>query len=230
MLILGLQKTTLLDYPEKLAATVFTGGCDLRCPFCHNSDLVLLNNPDSSRISEDEFFSFLQKRKNTLQAVCITGGEPTLQQDLIPFIEKIKALNYQVKLDTNGFHPELLAKLIKSSLIDYCAIDIKNSFEKYALTVGKECDLELLKESISILHTSNIDYEFRTTVVKEFHEAADIDFISKYISFAPHYYLQSFIDSGNTIQGNLHPHTDEDLKAFLSIAINNNSNSKLRGI
>lgn len=229
MLILGLQKTTLLDYPGHLACTIFTGGCDLRCPFCHNKDLVFVSD-SCSRISEEEIFSFLEKRKNTLQGVCITGGEPTLQKALPDFIKKIKALGLSVKLDTNGFHPEVLDSLICNNLIDYVAIDIKNSPEKYDITVGVPCDIDKLNQSINILKNSNLDYEFRTTIVKEFHTAADIVTISKWISFAPHFYLQSFKDSGNIIGNNLHAHDEATLNQFYELALKYNPNIKIRGV
>ena len=149
MKISGLQKLTLLDYPGKMACTVFTYGCNFRCPFCHNAMLVTEENSDS--ISEDEFFTFLKKRQGILDGVCISGGEPTLQKDLAEFIGKIKAMGYAVKLDTNGSKPEVLRNLIEENLLDYVAMDIKNSPAKYSLTCGCEVDIALIKESVSII-------------------------------------------------------------------------------
>ena len=198
MLIAGLNKTTLLDYPGRVAATIFTGGCNFRCPFCHNAGLVL--TPSSAEaFSEEEVFSFLQKRKNVLGGVCITGGEPTLQEDLPEFIAKIKALGYAVKLDTNGYRPEVLKSLLDADLLDYVAMDIKNCKEKYGLTAGVGIKIEQIRESVNILKDSQIDYEFRTTVVKEFHNREDIRRIGDWIKGCPRYYLQQFVESENII-------------------------------
>lgn len=192
MLIAGLNKTTLLDYPGRVAATIFTGGCNFRCPFCHNGDLVLKPAVQDA-YSEEEIFSFLKKRKNVLKGVCITGGEPTLQADLPAFIAKIKKIGYDVKLDTNGYHPEMLQELLQKGLIDYVAMDIKNCREKYAETVGKEdFAIERIEKSIEILKQTEIPYEFRTTVVKEFHTIQDILAIGEWIAGCPQYFLQQY--------------------------------------
>ena len=200
MKISGLQKLTLLDYPGKMACTVFTYGCNFRCPFCHNALLVTEENSDC--IDEDEFFSFLKKRQGILDGVCISGGEPTLQKDLPEFISKIKALGYYVKLDTNGSSPLLLKKLIEEKLIDYVAMDIKNSPAKYDITCGCRVDIDVVKQSVSIIKQSGIDHEFRTTTVKEYHRAEDFEVIADWIEGSK-YFLQHFENSGNLIGENL---------------------------
>lgn len=205
MNIYGLQKMTLLDYPHKVACTVFTGGCNLRCPFCHNAALVTEINADD-KYREDDILSFLETKKGLLDGVCITGGEPLLQVDIAGFIKKIKAMGFLVKLDTNGSFPDKLNDLIESNIIDYVAVDIKNSKEKYALTVGiKDYDLANIERTVDILKNSNIEYEFRTTVVKEFHTVEDIKKIGRWLKGSKRYYLQNFVDSGNLIGENLNP-------------------------
>ena len=199
MLLLGLQKLTLLDYPGKLACTVFTGGCDFRCPFCHNASLVEDFNT-AQRLNEEDFFVFLEKRRGVLEGVCITGGEPTLQPDLKDFIIRIRKMGFLVKLDTNGNHPDVLKSLAESGLLDYVAMDIKNSPQKYGKTAGnKSLDLSKIKESVEFLLQNNLDYEFRTTVVKELHTPQDIESAAKWIKGAKRYFLQGFVDSGNLI-------------------------------
>lgn len=216
MLIKGLQKLTLLDYPGKVACTVFTGGCNFKCPFCHNASLV--THIDSESICEDDFFSFLNKRTGILEGICISGGEPTLQPDLEDFIKKIKDMGFSVKLDTNGYCPEILKNLCQNGLVDYVAMDIKNSPEKYALTTGIESiDLKKIEESAAYLLNGNIDFEFRTTVVCEYHTHSDFEQIGKWLKSDAKYFLQSFIDSGDTIKPGLNPHNDEKLKAFADI-------------
>lgn len=199
MLIYGLQKLSLLDYPEKLAATIFTGGCNLRCPFCHNASLVT-HISDEGRISDDEVLSFLKKRIGMLDGVCITGGEPLLQNDLDAFIKDIRKLGFSVKLDTNGVSPKRLQTLIEQGLIDYVAMDIKNSPEKYPVTVGiPGFDSKPVFESVQILLEGKIPYEFRTTLVREFHTLDDLDKIGRIVRGADNYYLQRFEDSGDLI-------------------------------
>ena len=199
MLIYGLQKLSLLDYPGKLAATVFTGGCNLRCPFCHNASLVTRFS-EYERISEEEVLSFLEKRKGLLDGVCITGGEPLLQEDLAEFIIKIRAMGFLVKLDTNGCLPDKLDSLIRRSLVDYVAMDIKNSFDKYPLTVGTpDFDPTPVFKSAELLMSGSIPYEFRTTLVRAFHTPEDIEKIGKSLSGAKNYYLQNFEDSGDLV-------------------------------
>ena len=211
MKIKGLQKTTLLDYPGKVACTVFTFGCNFRCPFCHNASLVI--NESAGEISEQQFFSFLEKRKGILDGVCITGGEPLLHNDIIPFMEKIRSMGFLVKLDTNGAFPNRLREILDLGLVDYVAMDIKNSKQKYAATVGKNLfDLTAVAESVDFLKKGTVPYEFRTTVTKDFHTSDDLMDIAKWLSGCDAYYLQQFVDSGNLIDNAVTGHCDEDLK------------------
>lgn len=236
MLIAGLNKTTLLDYPGRVAATVFAGGCNFRCPFCHNAGLVL--TPSSAETySEEDVFSFLSKRKNVLQGVCITGGEPTLQADLPEFIAKIKKLGYAVKLDTNGYKPEVLRDLLAAGLLDYVAMDIKNCLSKYEFTTGVESDVEKIKASVELLKSSGIDYEFRTTVVKEFHSREDLLQIGQWIKGCPKYYLQQFVESDNIIgmqgQREFHAYEKEEMELFaahVQTVVGDKCRVQLRGI
>lgn len=214
MLISGMQKLTLLDFPGKTAATVFTLGCNLRCPFCHNA-LLVTDIRAADIIPEDEVLSYLKKRAGILDGVCITGGEPCLQADLPDFIKKVKALDLSVKLDTNGTRPDVLRALINDRLLDYVAMDIKNSREKYAETAGiLDFDLSTVEESVSLLLEGRVDYEFRTTVVRELHTVEDIGKIGEWISGAPRYFLQNFVDSGNIIGKNLSAHDAKTLDSM----------------
>lgn len=199
MEIHGFQKLTLLDYPEHIAATVFTGGCNFRCPFCQNGDLVV--NPEGQPlISEEEVLAVLRKRQGILQGVCITGGEPTLQKDLKDFILKVKALGYLVKLDTNGYRPEVLAELLRENLLDYVAMDVKASLQNYAKVAGcPGMDLEKIQESIALLKGSSIAYEFRTTVVNGLHTLEEFEEIGKLLAGARAYYLQGFQESDRVL-------------------------------
>ncbi|MEG1461323.1 MAG: anaerobic ribonucleoside-triphosphate reductase activating protein [Oscillospiraceae bacterium] len=199
MLICGLQKLSLLDYPENLSATIFTGGCNLRCPFCHNASLVL-RPKDCEAIPANDVLSFLQKRVGKLDGVCITGGEPLLQPDLGDFISEIRRLGFKIKLDTNGAMPEALAALLERGLIDYVAMDIKNSAEKYPLTVGiPSYDTAPIFQSAAYLMSGSIPYEFRTTLVRQFHSVSDIGQIGEALRGAKHYYLQNFVNSGDLV-------------------------------
>lgn len=229
MLIKGLQKTTLLDFPGKVACTLFTGGCNLRCPFCHNASLVI--SPDMSHlISEDEFFSFLNKRKAILDGVCITGGEPLLQKDIEEFILKVKALGFAVKLDTNGSYPDRLKSILDKKLVDYVAMDIKNQKEKYSLTCGVDVDTDDISRSISLLMSGDIEYEFRTTVVRELHTPQDIGEIGEWIRGAKRFFLQSFTDSGDIISSGLSAYTPEEMAQILNFARKSVPSAELRGI
>lgn len=229
MLIKGLQKTTLLDFPGKVACTLFTGGCNFRCPFCHNASLVI--SPDmSDLISEEEFFSFLNKRRGILDGVCITGGEPLLQKDIEDFILKIRKLGFAVKLDTNGAYPDTLKSILDKKLVDYVAMDIKNQKEKYSLTCGTEVDLEKISRSISLLMNGDIPYEFRTTVVRELHTPQDIGAIGEWIRGAERYFLQSFTDSGDIIADGLSAYTPEEMAQILDFARKSVPSAELRGI
>jgi pyruvate formate lyase activating enzyme len=193
MIIGGFQKLTLIDYPGKLAATVFTVGCSFRCPFCHNPELVL-----SSKFSvqdnkmEKEFFTHLENRKEKLDGVCITGGEPTIQPDLVEFIRKVRKMGFSVKLDTNGTRPDVLKKLFQEKLLDYVAMDIKNTLEKYDQTTGSKTDKERIKLSVELIRNSGVPYEFRTTVVPGLHSEKDFDKIAKWLSGSRAYYLQEY--------------------------------------
>jgi pyruvate formate lyase activating enzyme len=229
MKIHGLQKMTLLDFPGHVACTVFLGGCDFRCPFCHNFELV--DGSEKPLMDDGELLSFLESRTALLDGVAITGGEPCLHKDLPELIKKIRAIGYPVKLDTNGNHPELLKRLIDEGLVDYVAMDIKNSPEKYALTCGlDEMDLAPIKQSISILINSDIDYEFRTTVIKEFHGEEDFHKIGEMIKGAKAYFLQRFTDRDSVPYGNLtSPHPDE-MRIFAQIAQKYVQNTSLRGV
>jgi len=199
----GLQKLTLLDYPGNLAATVFTGGCNFRCPFCHNRSLVFLNENDSE-IASDDILSYLEGRKKILDGVCISGGEPLLHKGIRNFIRQVKDLGLKVKLDTNGTNYETLKALVEEGLIDYVAMDIKNQPKKYAETIGLETfDLKQIERSKNYLLEDHVDYEFRTTVVREFHTVSDFEKIGRWIEGAKHYYLQNFEDHGTCIQQGL---------------------------
>lgn len=230
MNICGFQKLTLLDYPGHLACTIFTGGCNFRCPFCHNASLVL--HPDSnSGYTKDEILTALKKRTGILEGVCISGGEPTLQPDLYEFIQKIKALGFLVKLDTNGTNPALVKRLCADGLVNYIAMDIKNSKEHYAQTIGvPEYDLSLIEESTDFLLHTDIPYEFRTTVVRELHMADDFRSIGTWLKNARQFYLQSFVDSGDIIQSGLTACTKEELNAYLEILQKDIPNALIRGI
>lgn len=188
----GYQKLTLIDYPGKIATTVFTVGCSFQCPFCHNPELVLESQFPSPNNMEEEFFQFLKKRVGKLQGVCITGGEPTIQPDIITFIKKIREMGFLVKLDSNGTRPDVLKKVIDEKLVDFIAMDIKNSQKKYSKTVGTKVDIERIKLSVDLIMNSGIDYEFRTTVVPGIHSENDFKEISYWIKGAKAYYLQEY--------------------------------------
>lgn len=202
MKIVGWNKTTLLDYPEHIATTLFTSGCNFRCPFCHNPSLVLgevsnVVTPSENGIniiSKDEIFSHLKKRIGIIDGVCITGGEPTLQSDLMDFIGEIKALKYKVKLDTNGYRPEILEQLLSQKLLDYVAMDIKASKEQYAAACGMDSkfQLENIEKSVELLKRSAVAYEFRTTFVKGIHSLGEVAEIAKWLKGCQAYYLQQF--------------------------------------
>lgn len=213
MLIAGLQKLTLLDYPGKTACTLFTPGCNFRCPFCHNATLVTQRVEDF--ISEEEFFAFLSKRKGILDGVCITGGEPTLQRDLIPFTEKIREQGFLIKLDTNGYRPDVLAEMLDKKLADYVAMDLKASPAKYALATGiNDLDFSLIINSIELLEKSGVAHEFRTTVTEELHSEKDFTEILALFSPDTPYFLQQFKDSGNLIDGGCHGWETERMKSL----------------
>ena len=202
MLLGGLQKMTLLDFPGHVACTVFTAGCNFRCPFCHNTPLV--TGPDSPGYSVDEFFPFLEKRRGLLDGVAITGGEPLLQHDIVPFIERIRSMGYFVKLDTNGAFPEKLREILERGLADYVAMDIKNCQEKYELSAGADGILPNVEESVRLLMADTVPYEFRTTLVDELHEPDDFRKIGQWLQGASQYFIQGFVDSGNILASGMH--------------------------
>lgn len=220
MLICGLSKLTLLDFPEHVGATVFTGGCNFRCPFCQNGDLVL--DPASQESMTDEYvLDFLQSRKGRLEGVCITGGEPTLQPDLEMFIRKIKDMGYLVKLDSNGYRPDVIEKLINAGLLDYIAMDIKNSLTHYGTTAGvgemDEFAKKTITDSIKMIIGSGVRHEFRTTAVKELHSESDFREIASMITGARAYYLQNYRESEAVICKGFHGFTRKELEYFESI-------------
>ncbi len=228
MKINGLQKLTLLDFPGKTACIVFTPGCNFRCPFCHNASLVT-HIDTSSQIEENEFFSFLEKRRRMLDGVCITGGEPLMQNGIKEFIKKIKDMGYAVKLDTNGTYPDKLEELIKDGLLDYVAMDIKNCKEKYALTSGiSDIVYEDIIKSINIISSSNVDHEFRTTVTNELHTPEDIGKIAETIKGEKKYFLQNFTDSGDVISSEISSVSQQKLDVMLSFAKEHIPNTQIR--
>jgi len=230
MTIMGLQKLTLLDFPGKLACTVFTGGCNFRCPFCHNASLVIPSKFGGVMPTE-EFFDFLERRRGKLEGVCVSGGEPTLMFDLEEFITRIKSMGYLVKLDTNGSRPEVLRSLVEKGLVDYVAMDIKNSLDMYPRTVGVEnFDVTPIRESVKYLMSGVVDYEFRTTLVAGLHTEREITEIGRWLEGAPRLYLQSFVDSGDLISdevGGLDKNTTEALCRLLKSYI---PGCEIRGI
>lgn len=227
MLIQGLQKLTLLDYPTKLAATVFLGGCNMRCPFCHNASLVV--RPSDYSITEEEFFSFLESRKGRLEAVCVSGGEPTLRPELPSFINRIKEMGFLVKLDTNGTNPKIIRSLVEQGLLDYVAMDIKNSPESYSRTAGISVNMDAISESVSYLLSGKVDYEFRTTVVKGYHTKADFESIGRWISGARAYFIQTFKDSGDIIEKGLEKPCEIEVFGFLEAVKPYVPNAQIRG-
>ena len=216
MRLLGLQRLTLLDFPGRIACTVFTGGCNLRCPFCHNSSLV---HSVGEEIKEEDFFAFLDSRRGRLEGVCVSGGEPTLHQNLPEFLAKIKEKGFLVKLDTNGTRPEMIANLISAGLVDYIAMDIKNSPEKYAKTVGlSEFETADVARSIEIIEGSALPHEFRTTVTAELHTPEDIRAICANLHQNAKYYIQAYRDEGDILQKGHTTPTKEALEALLAAA------------
>ena len=230
MIINGFQKLTLLDYPGRVACTIFTAGCNMRCPFCHNASLVTHIDSENT-FSVDEVLDYLKKRQGILEGVCITGGEPLLQPDIKEFIAEIKKLGYSVKLDTNGTFPEKLKELVNEGLVDYVAMDIKNSQAKYKETAGiNNLDLSKIEESVDFLINGNIDFEFRTTIVNEFHTVEDIQDIVVWIKGAHKYFLQNFVDSGDLIGQDLNPVTLDTLRVMREKATEFIPCVELRGI
>ena len=229
MNIQGYQKLSLLDFPEKTACTVFTGGCNLRCPFCHNGEL--LDGSAPAVMDDQELLRFLQGRKGLLDGVAITGGEPLLRKDLPDLLRAIRELGFAVKLDTNGYRPEILKALVGQGLVDYVAMDIKNSPDRYGETAGvAQLEIRRIEESMAYLLSGVVDYEFRTTIVKELHTEDDIQDIVSWIKGAKKYFLQGFIDSGDLICIGYSGYDKTELQKLLNIAKNDLSVTELRGI
>ena len=229
MKIHGLQKMTLLDFPGRVACTVFTGLCDFRCPFCHNFELVDGRAP--AVMDEEELLSFLKKRQGLLDGVAVTGGEPCLHRDLPDLLSRIRDLGFAIKLDTNGNHPEILRQVLERKLADYVAMDIKNRPEKYPVTIGLgSFDLSRVRESISLVMEAAPDYEFRTTVVREFHEAEDFDGIGRMIRGARAYYLQCFTDRDTVPFGGLHAPSRQEMESYAGIVSKYVEKVSIRGM
>lgn len=213
MKIHGLQKLTLLDYPGHTACTVFLAGCDLRCPFCHNADL--LDTAAEAVMDDTELLSFLKKRQGLLDGVAFTGGEPLLTRELPELMEKIRALGYGIKLDTNGYHPTELRNVLERGLVDYVAMDIKNSPERYADTAGVPLiRLDRINESISLLMTKAPDYEFRTTVVAQLHDLDSFRSIGPWLQGAKRYFLQAFTDRDTVPFAGFSAPSKEEMQAY----------------
>lgn len=229
MQIHGFNKTTLLDYPGLVAATIFTGACNFRCPFCHNAELVL--NPASQPvIPEEEILSHLRKRAGITQGVCITGGEPTLQKDLKEFVRKLKEIGLKVKLDTNGYRPEVLKELVNEGLLDYVAMDIKAPLDEYEVMAGVKIDSSKIKESVDFLINGKLSFEFRTTVIKDFHTRESFEKISDLIKGADKYFLQGYVDSDKVISPGLSAYTYEEMQEFLPIFDGKVKTVEIRGV
>ncbi len=237
MTFAGMEKMSLVDYDGYSAATVFTVGCNMRCPFCQNSSLLSAPTKETPAVAEDEVIDYLRKRHGLIDALCITGGEPTLWRSLPDFIYRLRQElpDIHIKLDTNGTNPDMLEALLAQKLIDYVAMDIKNCREKYGETVGLasekvEALLPLIDRSIDFMMRSGIDYEFRTTVVAELHTEEDMRCIGEWLKNAKAYYLQSFRDHGTNLVAGLHPHTDENMTKLLTALRQYIPQAVIRGI
>lgn len=229
MKICGLQKTTLLDFPGHVAATIFTGGCNFRCPFCHNSDL--LGNDAETAYTEEEALKFLARRRGILEGVAITGGEPTLQPDLRDFILRVREMGYKIKLDTNGGRPDVLRALCEEGLIDYVAMDIKTCKERYPVVAGiPSLRLEGIVESVGFLKQGHFPYEFRTTVVKELHAPEDFTRIGQWLSGCSRYYLQNFVASDNVLVPGFSACSKEELLEYQTLVRPYVDHVELRGV
>lgn len=224
----GVEKLSLVDYDHHMSAVLFSPGCNFACPFCHNSGLVV--NPYNNKpIPFDEILDFLKKRQGLLDAVVVTGGEPTLMPDLVDKISQIKDLGYKVKLDSNGTHPEIIKRLVKENLLDYIAMDIKSSFKTYPIITNSHVDIEKIKESIEFIKTCGVDYEFRTTLIAEYHTEEDVRQMAKEISGAKRMRLQLFIDSENCIKRGLHEVDLDTANKYVEILKGHISDVALRG-
>ena len=232
MLIAGLQKLTLLDYPGKLACTVFTAGCNFRCPFCHNASLVLPERLSGDENGVETVLQFLKKRQGVLDGVAVTGGEPLLHPDMASFLERIRALGFSVKLDTNGSFPERLKELVRAGLVDRVAMDVKNEPALYAKTAGLPAlSLDAITESRDFLLSGAVDYEFRTTVVRGLHDAESLRRTASWIEGAKEYYLQQFKDSGDILSGHgLGAFSDGEMRELLDEVRRVLPCARLRGV
>ena len=237
MYIHGLQKMTLLDFPGKVACTVFLGGCDMRCPFCHNWELVDMSA--QAVMDDTELISFLEGRVGLLDGVAFTGGEPLMRKDLAEMMKKIRDMGFLIKLDTNGNHPDELKKILEEGLVDYVAMDVKNSPERYGETIGLPgFDISRIRESIEYLisngksqdDAAGFDYEFRTTVVKQFHNEDSFKGIAQLIKGADRYYLQEFVDRETVPYAGLEGCTKEEMNRFLDIVAPYVKNAEIRGV
>ncbi len=227
MNIQGIEKVSMVDFENKICATIFTGGCNFRCPFCHNAQIV---NQEFDKISEDEVLEYLEDRKKLLDGVTISGGEPTLQKDLVPFAKKIRSMGYQIKLDTNGTMPHVVEELAKEKLLDYVAIDIKNAFEHYTYICGiPKVDTNKIKETLTVLKSYKIPYELRTTLVKNFHTKETIEKMANELNGEEKLYLQKFVDSGACMQNNLEEIKKAEAQEFASMLSKTIKNVQLRG-
>ena len=224
----GYQKLTLLDFPGKVACTVFTGGCNFKCPFCHNASLVL--SPNEFKSAQEDIFIYLSSRKGIIDGVCITGGEPLLQPDIEDFIVKVKELGLLVKLDTNGSFPSKLKTLLDKGLLDYVAMDIKASKENYSKLCGADINIKDIEKSVEILKESNIPCEFRTTAVKELHTKEDFYNIGLWLKGTERYFIQGFVDSGNLIKEGLSTFSAAEMKELLKEVQQNIPEAQLRGL
>lgn len=229
MKINGLQKLTLLDFPGRTACTVFLAGCDFRCPFCHNFELT--DSAADVVMESDELLEFLKGRTGLLDGVAFTGGEPTMRKDLPELLAAVKALGYATKLDTNGNHPKVLKRLLDEHLVDYVAMDVKNSPERYAVTAGLErMDLSSVKESLQLLKDSGIDYELRTTVVAQLHDASSFEAIGPMIAGAPRYFLQAFADRDTVPFAGLSAPSKEEMEHYADLVRPYVGDVQLRGV
>ena len=229
MNIHGLQKMTLLDYPGVVACTVFLGGCDFRCPYCHNAEL--LDGSFPPLMDDTELLAFLQKRRGLLDGVCVTGGEPLLQPALPALLRDIRALGYRIKLDTNGSQPDRLKAILDEGLADYVAMDIKNSPERYGVTIGREdFDVTPIRESVRLLMAGDTDYEFRTTVVAELHDEASFRAIAAWIAGARRYFLQPFTDRETVPAAGLSAPSREALERYAAAVRARVPETRLRGV
>lgn len=229
MTIEGLQKLTLLDFPGKTACTVFLGGCNFRCPFCHNFDLAA--RPSAPLMGEEELLAFLRQRKGLLDGVAITGGEPLMRRELPDLLRKIKDLGYAVKLDTNGSFPDRLRALVEEGLVDYVAMDLKNAPDRYGETVGfQKLNLDPIRKSVEYLLSGAVEYEFRTTVVRELHRPEDLTAMAEWIRGAKRYFLQQFKQSEQVPNESLTAPDYQTMQEYLQIVQEIIPTVELRGI